>query len=74
MSDKNKQDHSQIVIDTLDRLTTTQNDIRFLSHILLAWDVNLFPPNANDLAAMSRVCNQIDEQIKECSVSLRSML
>ncbi|MCH9813608.1 MAG: hypothetical protein K0U47_06650 [Epsilonproteobacteria bacterium] len=73
MSDKKTADCSEIAIDTVDKLNTTQNEIRFLSNMLLAWDVELFPPNANDLATMSRMCNQLDEQLQECKVLLKSL-
>ncbi len=66
MSKNKKQKHSQIAIDTIDKLDMVQSDIRFMSNILIAWDVSLSSPNANDLTAMSRMCNTMDKQLSEC--------
>ena len=74
MSDEKTVDCSQITIDTLDKLQVIQNEIHFLSNMLLAWDVDLFPPTANDLSAMSRICNQISEHLEESKEFLQPLL
>ena len=65
---------SNIALDTIDKINLAQVDIRFLSNILTAWDVDNHIPNHNDMFALSRLCDNISLQLDNCEKEINTLV
>ena len=68
------QTNTKNTIETLDKLYIAQVDIRFMANLLNAWDIDKTAITYNDLHAMSRVCDKIDDKLVEVEFLLKKDL
>ena len=74
MSKKKKIDNSILTLETIDKLNLIKIDVSFMSNLLVAWDLNQNSPTYDDMHGMSRVCDSINLQLKECKSILGIMI
>jgi len=62
------------IIEVLDSLHLAKVDIKFLCNLLNAWNVDKISITHNDLHGLSRMCDKIDENLKEVENQLKNSI